>query len=85
MTLSDLSLHETAYVDVIQEGNHGPGLVSRLEAMGFLPNKSIRVIRRATMSGPMEVRVGSTTNVAIRQREAELVLVRKVKAQGPSK
>ncbi|MCD8516854.1 MAG: ferrous iron transport protein A [Burkholderiaceae bacterium] len=80
MTLSELSLHEAAYVDLIREGAHGPGLVSRLEAMGFLPNKSIRVVRRAAMNGPLEVRVGSTTNVAIRRVEADLVMVHKAAA-----
>lgn len=78
MTLSELDLHETAYVDLVQEGTHGPGLVSRLQAMGFLPNKTIRVVRRAAMNGPIEVRIGSTTSVAIRRREAELVIVRRV-------
>jgi len=83
MTLSELDLHETAYVDLVREGTHGPGLVSRLQAMGFLPNKTIRVVRRAAMNGPIEVRIGSTTSVAIRRREAELVIVRRI--MDPSK
>ena len=83
MTLSELTLHETAYVDLVCEGTHGPGLVSRLQAMGFLPNKTIRVIRRAAMNGPLEVCIGSTTRVAIRRREADLVIVRRALASTP--
>lgn len=82
MTLSELNLHETAYVTLVQAGTHGPGLVSRLQAMGFLTNKTVRVVRRAAMNGPIEVRIGATTSVAIRRREADLVIVRRLPDRG---
>jgi|GEM_PF-3567113 len=78
MTLSELKLHETAYVDSVTAGPHGSGLVSRLHAMGFLPNQQIRLIRKARMNGPLQVKVGSTTHVAIRLLEADMVIVRPV-------
>jgi len=84
MVLSELELHDTAYVEAVLPGPHGPGLTSRLEAMGFLPNKQVRVIRRARMNGPIEVRVGSTTDVAMRRHEADLVVVRKIQTKEPT-
>ncbi|MEB3190537.1 MAG: FeoA family protein [Snowella sp.] len=76
MTLSDLSIGKVAIVDQISLGYHGQGLITRLEAMGITPDKPIRVLRKAWLGGPLHIRVGITTEIAIRRREAEKVLIR---------
>lgn len=78
MTLAELAVNERAVVDHIIESRFGKGLSSRLEAMGFVPDKNVTVIRKALMNGPFAVRVGSTTNVAIRKSEAALVKIRRI-------
>lgn len=78
MTLAELALNEEAVVDHIDDSHFGKGLVLRLEAMGFVHNNTIKVIRKAVMNGPFKVRVGSTTDVAIRVSEASLVKVRRI-------
>lgn len=73
MTLSELLPGQTAIVTDIRDGRHGRGLSSRLEAMGMVSNKSVKVLRKASFGGPLHVRVGLTTEVAIRQEEARMV------------
>lgn len=51
-------------------------LSQRLAAMGILSDRSIEVLRRAGFGGPLHVRAGQTTELAIRQQEAELIIVR---------
>jgi ferrous iron transport protein A len=75
MNLSDMQLNQTAYVTEVLAGDFGRGLTSRLQAMGFVPEKAITVIRKAALGGPIAVRVGSTTQVAIRRSEAALIQV----------
>ena len=77
MTLADLALNECAVVDHIDSSAFGEGLVLRLEAMGFIKNNPIRVTKKAIMNGPVKVRVGSTTDLAIRMSEASLVKIRR--------
>ena len=76
MNLSELKLGEIALVEYLQLKRHGQGLAKRLAAIGIVPNKQIIVIRRASFGGPLHIRVGSTTEVAIRHQEAEMVQVR---------
>jgi ferrous iron transport protein A len=45
-------------------------------ALGIVPEKPIQVLRKAGFGGPLHVRVGVTTEVAIRRREAARVKVR---------
>ncbi|WLT37680.1 FeoA domain-containing protein [Synechocystis sp. B12] len=47
MTLLDLSVGQVAFVEKILLGNHGQGLVNRLEAMGIIPDKPIQLLRKA--------------------------------------
>lgn len=75
MTLSDLKTGQFALVESIQTGRFGEGLTTRLEAMGIIPGQTVRVLRKAVLGGPLAVRVGSTTEIAIRRSEARLVLV----------
>ncbi len=75
MTLLDLSVGTIAFVDEVLLGSHGHSLISRLEAMGIIPNKPIQILRKAHLGGPLHLRVGSTTEVAMRRSEAALVRV----------
>ncbi|MEB3312186.1 MAG: FeoA domain-containing protein [Snowella sp.] len=75
MNLLDLSVGKIAFVDEVLMGSHGHGLMSRLEAMGIIPNKPIQILRKAHLGGPLHIRVGSTTEVAMRRSEAALVKV----------
>ena len=76
MTLSELKSGETAIVDSLRLKSHSRGLGKRLAAIGIIPNKQIQVIRKAGFGGPLHIRVGSTTEIAIRHTEAEMVRVR---------
>ena len=75
MTLLDLSVGQVAMVKAVFAGSHGQGLVTRLEAMGIFADKPIQVLRKAVLGGPIHVRVGSTTELAMRRSEAQLVAV----------
>ncbi|MFM1843861.1 MAG: hypothetical protein RLZZ490_2604 [Cyanobacteriota bacterium] len=75
MSLLELSVGQIAVVKSIQLGVHGPGLITRLEAMGILPDKPIQVLRKAMFGGPIHLRIGSTTEVAMRRTEAQLIAV----------
>jgi ferrous iron transport protein A len=77
MTLSELKPGKRALVEKIQIcSSHGQGLANRLEAIGIIPNKSITVLRQAWFGGPLHVRVGSTTEIAIRHQEAKTIIIR---------
>ena len=56
-------------------GSLEDGFKVRLEAMGLSSYKPVRLIRSALFGGPLQVRVGSTTEIAIRRSEAQLVTV----------
>lgn len=75
MPLLELSVGQIAIVKEIQLGPHGQGLITRLEAMGILPDKPIQVLRKAIFGGPLHIRIGSTTEVAMRRTEAQLIAV----------
>ena len=75
MTLADLKPGQFATVEAVELGRYGKGLTTRLEAMGLVPGRPVRVLRSAWFGGPLEVRVGSTTEIAIRRREASLVVI----------
>jgi ferrous iron transport protein A len=48
----------------------------RLLALGFRTGKQVELIRKASFSGPLQVRVG-TTDVMLRRAEAEKIKVNK--------
>ena len=48
----------------------------RLLALGFRTGKQVELIRKASFSGPLQVRVG-TTDVMLRRAEAAKIEVRK--------
>ena len=76
MGLSELKVGQVGFVDCIQAHHSNKGLVNRLEAMGILPNRPIQVLRVAGFGGPLHIRIGTTTEVAIRRQEAELIRVK---------
>ena len=75
MNLSELAVHGSAtVVGVRSDGTEvGDGFRDRLEAMGLRKGRSVQVLRKAPGGDPYEVRVGSTTEIAIRKSEASLV------------
>jgi ferrous iron transport protein A len=75
MTLLDLTVGKVALVDQVALGSHGQGLATRLEAMGIIPNKPIRVLRKGWLGGPLHIQVGTTTEIAIRRQEARNILI----------
>jgi ferrous iron transport protein A len=84
MTLRQLKpgVHAMVHEVTSPGGEPHDGFKTRLEALGLVPNKPVRVLRRAAFGGPMHVRVGSTTEIAIRRTEAQLVVVAKASALG---
>lgn len=56
-------------------------LHQRLLALGFRSGKQIELIRKATFSGPLQVRIG-TTDILLRRSEAAKITVCKGAAQG---
>ena len=77
MTLNDLKIGQSALVEGISSDGSSvqEGFRIRLEAMGLTNSKLLRVIRAAAFGGPLQVRVGSTTEIAIRRSEAKLIKI----------
>lgn len=82
MTLSELKPGKIALVEGAEMGQHGQRLLNRLEAMGIIPDKPVAVLRKAWLGGPLHVRVGSTTEIAIRRQEAQMILVKPLENSG---
>ncbi|MDY6804472.1 MAG: FeoA family protein [Cyanobacteriota bacterium] len=78
MTLAQLEPQQLAIVEKVAANASQKDLARRLEAMGIAPNKRVKVLRKAWFGGPLHIRIGSTTEVAIRKQEAEMVLVKMV-------
>ena len=51
-------------------------LYLRLQALGFRSGKQIELIRKASFSGPLQVRIG-TTDIMLRRTEAGKITVEK--------
>ncbi len=80
MNLADLALETTAIVSRVQTDYCGEALAQRLEALGISPEREVRVLRKAWFGGPLHVRVGATTEVALRRQEAQHILVTPLEA-----
>lgn len=76
MTLSELNVGDMAIVEQVNVARHGGELANRLAALGIVSNKPIQLLRRAKLGGPLHIRVGLTTEIALRCREADTVQVR---------
>ncbi len=80
MTLSELKAGKQALVKQIERLPENEGLANRLEAIGITPNKPIMVLRQAGFGGPLHVRVGYTTEIAIRHQEAKIIIIQDMEA-----
>ena len=72
--LDSLSPGESATIVAIHTDE---ALRQRLMALGFRAGKRIDVIRKASFSGPLQVRIG-TTDVLLRRQEASQIAVEKI-------
>lgn len=71
MKLSHLNTGKMATIDFI----HGSAsLKARIKAMGLCIGQEVVIVRRAMMSGPLQVRIGNT-DVLMRQDQADLIYV----------
>lgn len=50
-------------------------LAARMRALGLIPGRRIRIIRRSLFQGPIQVRAGQT-DLIIRRQEAAVVFLR---------
>lgn len=75
LPLSQLAIGQVALISHTQPSPHGPGLNHRLAALGVLPGRQIQVLRQAAFGGPLHVRVGLTTEIALRPQEAAVILL----------
>lgn len=75
MTMLELSVGKVALVDSVKAASLSKGLITRLEAMGIIPNKPIRVLRKAWLGGPLHIRVGTTTELVLRRQEAQNIFI----------
>jgi ferrous iron transport protein A len=71
--LSNLVPGESATILAIQTDD---ALRQRLMALGFRVGKRIELIRKASFSGPLQVRIG-TTDILLRKSEAAKIAVEK--------
>ncbi len=71
--LTDLASGESATILAIQTDD---ALRQRLLALGFRVGKRIELIRKASFSGPLQVRIG-TTDILLRKNEAAKITVQK--------
>jgi ferrous iron transport protein A len=67
-----LALLEPGQVGTISEIHTEPGLHQRLSALGFRAGRQVTLLRRAWLSGPLHIRIG-TTEVMVRRRDARAV------------
>lgn len=73
LRLVDMAPGAKVQVAAVGVGEFGAGLATRLAAMGVVPGKRLKLLRRAAFGGPLVVRVGTTTEIAIRCAEASLI------------
>ncbi len=71
--LDSLIPGESATIVAIQTDE---ALRQRLSALGFRAGKRIELIRKASFSGPLQVRIG-TTDILLRRNEASKISVHK--------
>lgn len=77
-TLATLQPGESATIVAVHAEE---ALHQRLLALGFRSGKQVGLIRKASFSGPLQVRIG-TTDILLRRGEAEKITVCKGAAQG---
>ncbi|WP_045680677.1 FeoA family protein [Martelella endophytica] len=78
VSLESLQPGESGIVEIVEAGQFENGLSVRLRALGLSSTHQVSMVRRGWFGGPLVVRAGKATEIAIRRTEAELVKVRKV-------
>ena len=76
MNVADLKIGQIAIVDQVLNIGHEQGTVQRLAAMGVVSDRPVQVLRKAKFNGPLHIRVGTTTEIAIRPHEAEMIVIK---------
>jgi ferrous iron transport protein A len=76
MTAITLAALQSGDIATIVSIHAEEALHLRLLALGFRSGKQVILIRKASFSGPLQVRVG-TTDVMLRRAEAEKIKVQK--------
>ena len=74
ITLATLQTGDLATIVSIQAEE---ALHQRLLALGFRAGRQIELVRKASFSGPLQVRIG-TTDILLRRLEAAKIKVRKL-------
>ena len=72
--MAPLNSLQTGEVGVVQELNGGPGFISRVAALGFIPGTEITMVQNPRR-GPLIVTVRDT-HIALGRREAGKIQVR---------
>lgn len=75
MTLNDFKQRQQGRIERLEPSHHGLALSRRLQAMGLVPDMIVTLIRKAPLGGPLHVRVGTTTEIALRRAEAACIRV----------
>lgn len=76
MNVADLKTGQMAIVDQVLNMGREQGIVQRLAAMGVVSDRPVQVLRKAQFNGPLHIRVGATTEIAIRPHEAEIIVIK---------
>ncbi len=76
MNVADLRTGQMAIVDQVLNIGREQGIVQRLAAMGVVSDRPVQVLRKAQFNGPLHIRVGATTEIAIRPHEAEMIVIK---------
>ena len=75
INLSILQPNIPARIKDIEIGVYGKSLINRFRAMGIITEKPVMVLRKSCFGGPIHLRVGANTELAIRREEAKTVIV----------
>ncbi len=76
MNVADLKTGQMGIVDQVLNIGSEQGIVQRLAAMGVVSDRPVQVLRKANFNGPLHIRVGATTEIAIRPHEAEMIVIK---------
>ena len=76
MNVADLEIGQIARVDQVLNIDCEQGTAERLAAMGIVSDKPVQVLRKAKFNGPLPIRVGATTEIAIRLHEAQMIVIK---------
>ncbi len=78
MPLSELPVGQVGIISHTTHTTFGPGLADRLAALGLVKGRRVEVLRYGAWGGPIHIRVGLTTEIAIRRQEAATIILESV-------